>query len=287
MKELASMARRTPIEPEGELIQVVVQLLIGHAAVEGSKDPALEQGRDSMHPGQHANRSLFRLPIEDRPSMVEALSQSVVAPGPVSDDDAAFGNVFADEPLQALSRGISNPLEPYPPHPFVAGFDCDDDDVSADVTSPLRPMTSYQRFVHLYRPRQPLAAEPDHGSAKFMEHRPCGLVASKPKGTLEAQCTDAALLVHDTPHRTEPDTQRQFAVLENRAGEERDVPAAISTPPKPSAHRPSLPAPTATTLESVGPPQLKEILAAGFFGAKPVFEIEDGSWKLSLHKRIL
>ena len=287
MKELASVDGRPPVEPEGELVEIMVQLLAGHAALVRTEQPAFEQGGNSMYPGQNSDRSLLWLTIEDRPPMVVQLPQPIVTPGPVRGDGAAFPNAIANETLQALPGRSRNPFEPDSSHPFAADFDGDDDDIFADVAMLPAPVTSHHRLVYLDRAGQLLSTRPDHGSAQFVEHRPRGPVASQSQRTLKAQGADTALLVRCPPDRPEPDVQRQFAALEDGPSKKRDVLAAVPAMPQTSLGRPSLPVPASSALDTLRPTQPEKITAARFFRTKPALEFEDGPGILMLHQHIL
>jgi hypothetical protein len=51
IEEEASSTRRPSFEAEGELIEVIVQVLLADRAVVRSQPPPLEQGSDSVDPG--------------------------------------------------------------------------------------------------------------------------------------------------------------------------------------------------------------------------------------------
>lgn len=48
-EDKATAARGTPIKPEGELLQVGLQMGIGHGTLVGTENPALQQTRNSVH----------------------------------------------------------------------------------------------------------------------------------------------------------------------------------------------------------------------------------------------
>ena len=61
-KELASALGSPPIEPERELIQIVVQVLMADRSLVGSHQPPLEQGDHQVNPW-HQLRRIFLLPL--------------------------------------------------------------------------------------------------------------------------------------------------------------------------------------------------------------------------------
>ena len=52
VKQLPAMAGGAPIEPERELIQVVVQMGPGHGALMGPEQPPFQERHDPMHARQ-------------------------------------------------------------------------------------------------------------------------------------------------------------------------------------------------------------------------------------------
>jgi hypothetical protein len=51
VEEQPAALRCVPVEPEGELVEVVVELVDRVPVMQGARQPALEQRRDSVHAG--------------------------------------------------------------------------------------------------------------------------------------------------------------------------------------------------------------------------------------------
>lgn len=54
VEEQTAAAGGAPVEPKGELVEVVAELADRSPVVQGACEPALEQGRDPVHAGQGA-----------------------------------------------------------------------------------------------------------------------------------------------------------------------------------------------------------------------------------------
>lgn len=75
----ATAARSAPVESEGVLLQVGLQMLFGHGTLVGTKNPAFQQTGDSVYT-RHGNvRRVFRRREYDLLVRVSALGQPVVA----------------------------------------------------------------------------------------------------------------------------------------------------------------------------------------------------------------
>ena len=49
------------VEPEGEFLEVTVEMFEAHRSLMGAEDPSLEQREDEMNAGQHLGRGLIEL----------------------------------------------------------------------------------------------------------------------------------------------------------------------------------------------------------------------------------
>src|SRR5260370_8261666 len=101
-----------------------------------------------------------------------------------------------------------------------------------------------------------------------MQHRPSGLVAAKTQNTLQAQSADAVLLARDLPHGSEPDRQRQMAVLKDGARRDRHLIAALVASPTITPNQTPLSSPAPRTQPSAGPPTTSQVPRPVLPGAK-------------------
>ena len=61
-EEFAAAAGSSPVEPERELVEVVVEMFVADRPLVGSHQPALEEGNHAMDPGHQLRRGLL-LPL--------------------------------------------------------------------------------------------------------------------------------------------------------------------------------------------------------------------------------
>jgi hypothetical protein len=94
---------------------------------------------------------------------------------------------------------------------------------------------------------------------------------------LEPQSADTDFLRGYVPDGPKPQTQGLSDVLKDSASRDRDLVIVLAATLKAPLGHPCLQMATSRTAKPFWPPQLKQILAAGFFGRKPLFKFRDGS----------
>src|ERR1019366_3615716 len=125
---------------------------------------------------------------------------------------------------------------------------------------------------------------PHHRPAQLVQQCPSVLVAAQTKHTLQAQGADAIFLGSHLPHGPKPNRQRQFAVLEDRARQDRGFPTAVFTTPKMASDRQPA-ATTGGTNKTLRPPQGKQIGPAIRFVTEAPFQFQKRARIILCHRR--
>ena len=148
-EQLASAARSAPIEPKGELVEVVVQVLETYGSLMGAQQPALQQRDDPMNARQQFGRRFLLAPQEGDPVAVAVPLQGLVAQPPVRMHDAASS-------IESCTKGIKLEAE-----------------ASAMRRIRIRPIprpsscvaTTIKAFFSVCRPRTPSSRPPRYVSS--------------------------------------------------------------------------------------------------------------------------
>src|SRR5271168_5210321 len=121
---------------------------------------------------------------------------------------------------------------------------------------------------------QTLTTGTNHGSTQLVQQRPCRLIASDSKFPLQPQSTDPILLACEMPHCSEPECQREVAVLKNSARKDINLPPTRRTQQAVTASFPNAPASAGRTLDSLRPPKPEQILPARFVIGETLFQFQ-------------
>ncbi len=278
VEELASPARRAPIEAEGELVQVGIQIRRGDRALVDTEEPAFEQGHDSVSAGQQVFSYLGLLP-DDLVAVSEFAEPAISLPSICPHRATQFHSCL-DRSLQRLRRGIGNlpQADASDAAPIDLGDDADQDLASGSAT-PLAWLGSAQeRFVSLHRACEPISAGANHGDAQLVQPDPGGPVTAQPQDSLEPQGTDTRFLVCYVPHRTEPQPQIRLRVLEDRPSQDRRLETAGSAVIQATGGWPDARGLTSQTAGTFRPAQSDQIRPARLFGGKTPFKLHEGPW---------
>lgn len=112
----ARVVRSPPVEPEGELRQVRVQMLAGHDPLMGAEPPSPHERRDTVDGRHDLTGGLGNSAHDHRDvSVAELLDLGVVAV-PTGVDGRARADVLKDEPEEAVGREVRDPSHADPPH---------------------------------------------------------------------------------------------------------------------------------------------------------------------------
>src|SRR3970282_2121941 len=118
VEELPPWPRRSAVEAECELVEVEIELLSRYRPLMGAQQPALQQGRHPMHPGQEGHR---RLPAPaDHTELVRvSLSlESLVSFPSIRDHYGSRLDRALYEAREASGGSVRNPAEADAPDPL-------------------------------------------------------------------------------------------------------------------------------------------------------------------------
>lgn len=286
IEELPAMTGSSSVEPEGELIEVVIEMLTRHTSLVDAQEPPFQQCGDSMDTGQQG-RSGLATPAHHAGSMAIAVADQARVSGPaIRDHHRTRSHGALHEADQTLPRGVRDPFEPDPPRASTPDFRRDGDQRLGLAQVPLALAgldAPDEDFIHLDFLRQRLPTWADHRPPQLVQDCPCRLVATQPQGTLESQGAHPALLVRHQPDRLEPHPQGQLSAMEDRSRCHRHVMATGAALPEFPARGPGLAMAAARTAKPLGPPQLTQIHPASVLGAEAVLELQHSAGVIFIH----
>jgi hypothetical protein len=195
VEEHASGLGGAAVEPEGELVEVVGQVLAAGPVVQGAGGPALEQGGDQVRSGHH-RIEICRGVARRGQVRVAVLDQAGEHPCAVSADGGAGSHDVTGEVDHVQAAGLVGELQADPAEPAaVVAFDGDGDRrlVGGRPSFALGP-SAQEALVELDHPGQQLAVGADHGPAQLVQPGPRGLIRAKAEGVLQALSGDPVLL---------------------------------------------------------------------------------------------
>jgi hypothetical protein len=262
------------VEAEGELVQVVVELVGASSALVRPQHPSFQQGSRAVHPrkadvGRVAARS-NRSPFVD-----EAVSgEPVVAqPSIRSDRRAGLDHVLAKR-SERVRAGIGCAGKAYSTGALASNLAGDDYDalVSAAATC-ARINAANEGLVHLDDATEAVSSGPHHRSAELVQHRPGRLVGAKTESVLQPQRANALLLARQMPRPLEPDRHRQMRPLKQRPRRQGELAPALRTAPAPVAQPPASARLAVRTADSLRPAHLRQVIETGFLGSEPLVQL--------------
>jgi len=222
VEELAAALRLSAVEPEGELVEVVVEMFLADGALVGSQKPALKQGSNTVDTGHDDMGELAVGPDPcDFVDVAERFNSSVASPAVGLDDRPGF-DTRLDKPLKVGSGSTGDPLHADTANAVTVFLGRHGNQrfsrcsTATNAAFPLRFITTYIGLINLDPSRETFPPRTNHCPAKFVQPRPCRLVASKTQDALETQSAHARLLTRHPPHRTEPSPKRLPGPLEDR-----------------------------------------------------------------------
>src|SRR5256885_424355 len=112
------LGRAAAVEPEGELVEVGLEVLLAQAVVDPQRPP-LRVREHAVDPGQHQ----VRRGIADHPRVVLDVLEPLVAGPAVAHHRAALGHVAGDEAAQARGRVVLDHRQPGPPRTGAPDLD--------------------------------------------------------------------------------------------------------------------------------------------------------------------
>src|SRR5689334_10523630 len=247
------LRRAAPVEPEHELVEVGLEVLLAQAVVD-AQGPPLRVREHPMHPGQdQVGRR-----VADHLRVVLDLLQLPVARPAVAHHRAAVRDVAGDECAQALGRVVADHRQPGPPRALALDLDRARDQELAVVRPPgpgrLAVGAKGQAgLVHLDQAGQRLPVRVDHRRPQLPRQQPGRLVAAQAQLQPELPGRHPVLVRRHQPGGGEPDPQRQVAAVHHRA----------------SGHRGLAPAGPALQGQDLAPEPPEAVVAAARAGEAP------------------
>ena len=238
--------------------------------------PALEQSRHSIHKWQKIVPDIavlanycVQITIGTQPRIPAPTISANHAPGLHTISHGAY---------KVQGRCIVHSTKAYPSESLPLIFNRHYNQSLAAGSSPslARSLPAHIGLIYLHSSSQPITSGPYHGSAQLMKPSPSGSIASKSQNPLKTQGTDSILLADYIPHSPKPEPQRLDRVLKDGSSNNRCLEVAMPTSIKPSTRRPCLVMAASKTAKSIWPPQIKQILLAGFFVGKSLLEFKKG-----------
>src|SRR5881296_421799 len=263
------------VEAKRVLIQVIVQMRTLDCSLMSSKQPSLQQRSDSIGQRQKVVTQLRSFP-NDR-MLVAQRSKSVIAPPPVRMHFRPRFDHLLHGGLQTLASRVSHPAQTHSANASFGLLGRDDHQSfsTCSTASLSRTFSANENLIDLDHARKSVSPRADHGSSKFMQPLPSGMITAQAQNALQPQSTHAVFLIGDIPHGFKPKTQRLVRVVEQSACRCRNLMVALLAPEKTSLHRPSLCRLASRANKSTGPSQASNIVSAGLFGGKQVTKLKN------------
>jgi hypothetical protein len=232
VEEHAASFRMPSVEAEGELVEVVRQMLVTDGPLMRAEDPPFQECRDSMDSRhEFVGKLLAALDVCDLVS-IPIGAQGVVPGPPIGVDRRTGSDDLLNKGNQAGGGYVMDSCQSDTPDAPPMLLRCDDHDALG-----LRFSSGHALFgaadvglIHLDRAAQLIPTGADHRSPQLVQPRPGGAVVNA-EDPLETKCADPILLVRDVPHGCEPGRQRRSSQVEDGARRHRHcMPAVRATP---------------------------------------------------------
>ena len=275
IEQLAAGARSSPIETEGEFVQVVVQMRRLNGPLMCPQQPALQQRSHPVRQRQEVVADFRR--FADDPSAVSLGLQSYVTVPVVCPHNTARLHAGLNRRGQTVCRGVRNALQPNAAHSGLGFLHCNNYQGLAGCapTSFARPRAPDICLIHLHRSGQSVASRPHHCSSQPVKPRPGCLVAPQPQHTLKSQGTHPLFLVRNIPDRPKPQPKRFSAVMKDRPRPHRRLKVPMSALIDAPACDPCFIVSAPRAPKPSGPAQPKKILLTSLFSGEPLLKVHN------------
>lgn len=278
--------RSAPIKAENELIEISLQVLPGDPALMGAEKPSLEKRRHAMCLWQRVFAEQAGVGPRDG-VIVAATRQPNVTGQPVGHDIATRLDEIFDGIQQGCGRGIGNNLEPRATDlrsPKLYGHQNKDFARRASATD-ASLHSADERFVNFHFAGQAAPTGEDHHASDPLQPFERRMIRAETHGPLQAQRTDAVLLLANLPNHLEPRLQRMAGAMQKRAS--RDALLSLAPPAHPSGSRsrPPFGSSALPTANASGPAELAIVVQAARFRRKQLVELSAGFgvWRVRSH----
>src|SRR5664280_2059831 len=287
VEQLPAVLGGPAIEPEGEFVEVVVEMLGTDRTLMRSQQPPLQQGYDAVSVRKQIGLGSRQAqpPLFARLMLIAKRCQTVISTPSVGLHHAARLKAALDKATKAGGRCVGNPSHSHSPAFEPISLYGDHNKCLLARFSALTSLLQGApiRLIHLHQPVQPIPPGPNHGSPQLVQPRPGRSVTAKAQHTLQAKGTGTVLLACDPPHGPKPSGQRLMGVLEHSSRLHGSMKAAGCADQQQALGHPIRVAIAPRTDEAFWPPQLEQILPTLLLGAKTVFEITQRSRIILFH----
>jgi len=278
VEELPPVPRRSAVEAECELVEVEIELLSRYRPLMGAQQPALQQGRHPMHPGQECHR---RLPAPaDHPGLVRvSLSlESLVSFPSIRDHYGSRLDRALYEAREASGGSVRNPAEADAPDPLSIDLRGDHHQslISQASAAPPGLDSPDVRLVHFDLAGERVPTGSNHGAPELLEASPTRPITSEPEQPLQSKGADPVLLICEPPHGAEPSPQGKVAPVKDRSGRDGGLVSALAAHHERSFCSPSPDRSASGAAKPCWPAHLNQICTAGVLRRKPVLEFGEG-----------
>src|SRR5213593_1010028 len=276
VEELAPVLRRTPVEPECELVEVVLKMLTADRALVGPENPALEQRGYAVNTRQELVSPLPLSADDSDLALVPKCLQAVVGVPAVGVHNTPGFDRGDDEAVKAQRRSIRNVLQPNAADTATVLFcsHCDERFLVGFPAGNAFFEAADVRLVDLHGSPKLVAPRANHRPAQLVQPRPGRHVAPDSQDPLEPEGTRPILLACDVPDGSEPNSKGLLGVLEDRPCGHAGVAVAPRTLQRSVSNRPRPVVVAVWTAEALGPPELDKVLAAQRVGGESRFELQ-------------
>ena len=121
------------------------------------------------------------------------------------------------------------------------------------------------RIINFHFASQWLACQVDHRAPEFMEHHPGRFIPAQGELALQEQRRETALVSRHQVSGPEPNRQRNFCVMQDRSGRQRNLMPTTGALPTPQLHQfVCSPLSASSTNEAIGPATGGQVLLTRF-----------------------
>lgn len=285
-EEESSAARRAAVKAENELIEISLQVLPCNSALMGAEKPSLEKRGDAMGLWQRVLADLAGVGPRDG-VIVAATGQPNVTGQPVGHDIVARLDEALDCIEQGCGRGVGDDLEPRATDLRSSNLHGHQDKNFACRASATDASfhSAHERFVDFHFAGKATPTGEDHHASNPLQPLERRMIRTETHGPLQAQRTDAVLLLANLPNHPEPRLQRKSCAMQKRASRDALLSLAPHAHPSGSRSRPPFGSSALPAANALGPADLAIVVEAARFCRKQFVELSAGSgeWRVRSH----
>ena len=286
IEEQPTRLRCPPVEPEGELIEIIIQMLRTNRSLMRAEQPSLEQRDGQVNSGEKILAQFVGV-VEHLVSIAK-IPQPAVGSPPVGLNESSRLNNLNESWQKNRCRRISNANHSYPSDlPSISLGGNQYQTLAGCTSSPLTlARTPDEGFIDFDNAAQTIPTGPHHSPAQLVQPIPSGSVASQTQHPLKTQGTCPGFLVGQIPYGLKPKSQWLVRVCKESARGRRKVMFTTGTTVMRRFHLPHFLGGARRADDSVRPTQGCQVRTAGFLRREPVPHLDSGSGMV-FHARTL